>query len=90
MFDIKFIAFLICICILSAILFYLFNDIKRKNAVIAEKDAYIERLYTKYRESLAVDPGVYCVEPGPDFDIDAVFKAAETASKKTLKGATEQ
>jgi hypothetical protein len=59
---------------------------KKKNAmkdkIIAGKNDYILRLYSELKKEKGIDkPFMIPLDPAPDFDIEAVFKAAEEEAK---------
>ena len=60
-----------------------------KDRIIAGKNDFILRLYYEYKKSKGIDePFVVLLDPAPDFDIEAVFKAAEEEAKE--EAATEE
>ena len=81
--------------ILGVIIFYAVRDIK-KDKIIAmlnerlnNKDEYIARLYSELKKAKGIDkPFIVPLDYIPDFDIEAVFKAAEEEAKE--EAATEE
>lgn len=72
----------------GVIVFYVVRDIKKdkiiamKDEIIAGKNDYILRLYAEYKKAKGIDkPFMIPLDPAPDFDIEAVFKAAEEEAK---------
>lgn len=56
--------------------------IAMKDEIIAGKNDYILRLYAELKKAKGIDkPFIVPLEPAPDFDIEAVFKAAEEEAK---------
>lgn len=53
------------------------------------KNDYIARLYAELKKAKGIDkPFIVPLDPAPDFDIEAVFKAAEEEAK--AEAATEE
>lgn len=56
--------------------------IAMKDEIIAGKNDYILRLYAELKKEKGIDkPFMMPLDPAPDFDIEAVFKAAEEEAK---------
>jgi hypothetical protein len=75
-------AFILAVIILQAVQI---EREKKKNAmkdkIIAGKNDYILRLYSELKKEKGIDkPFMIPLDPAPDFDIAAVFKAAEEAA----------
>ena len=64
--------------------------IAMKDEIIAGKNDYILRLYAELKKEKGIDkPFMMPLDPAPDFDIAAVFKAAEEETKEEEAKAEE-
>ena len=88
MFDFKFVLFLACAAfILGTLIVFAMQNYKKdlrieqQNKIIDAKNDYIARLYAELKKAKGIDkPFMIPLDPPPDFDIDAVFKAIEEDS----------
>lgn len=80
--------FIICSAFVLGVVIMLSVQNAKKDKVIAMKDEiidgkndYILRLYAELKKEKGIDkPFIVPIDPAPDFDIAAVFKAAEEAA----------
>lgn len=83
------IMFAACALFILATLFYFAYDNFKKAKKIEmlearneSKNDYIARLYAELKKAKGIDkPFIVPLDPAPDFDIEAVFKAAEEEAK---------
>lgn len=83
------IMFIACALFILGTLFYFAYDNFKKAKKIEmlearneSKNEYIARLYAELKKAKGIDkPFIVPLEPAPDFDIEAVFKAAEEEAK---------
>ena len=65
--------------------------IMMKDDIIAGKNVYILRLYAELKKEKGIDkPFIVPLDYIPDFDIEAVFKAAEEEAKEEAEEEAEE
>lgn len=89
MIDHTTIMFIACaLFILGTLIYFAYDNFKKAKKIEMlearneSKNDYIARLYAELKKAKGVDkPFIVPLDPAPDFDIEAVFKAAEEEAK---------
>lgn len=88
------IMFIACaLFILGTLIYFAYDNFKKAKKIEMlearneSKNDYIARLYAELKKAKGIDkPFIVPLDPAPDFDIEAVFKAAEEEAKTEAKG----
>lgn len=83
------IMFIACaLFILGTLIYFAYDNFKKAKKIEMlearneSKNDYIARLYAELKKAKGIDkPFIVPLDPAPDFDIEAVFKAAEEEAK---------